>query len=245
MAMNRIVNVALLAIVLLVVSCVWPLKLFFPNVPPACAADISADPAGAYTTSVPIDLPSYRGLEPRLSLDFNSNAGNGMLGVGWTIVGMSTITRFSPGKGAPNYDLNDVYYLDGKELIPCKAGMQSPSCLYPVSGNDSYTTRIESFQRISHNPNGAAGGEWYVWSKTGTKYVYHARSNDATLGPWAWDITSVEDTTGNKVLYNRWQDNPGNAIGEIYPDSILYGQSQIKFYYETRPDEMTYANGYN
>jgi Salmonella virulence plasmid 65kDa B protein len=119
---------------------------------------------GSYVTSVPIEVPSFRGLEPQLSLSYDSSRGirnipsvGGWSGVGWSINGLSSITRVSgtpapvgavdkkkSGMGAPAYGAvglpADSFELDGVELIPCgqiQTQANSPSC--SVGGNDSIT----------------------------------------------------------------------------------------------------------
>ena len=64
-------------------------------------------------------MPQYHGLEPKLKLTYSSSGGNGWIGVGWGLNGLSFIERALPGGGAPNYDSNDAYFMDGMELIPC------------------------------------------------------------------------------------------------------------------------------
>jgi hypothetical protein len=115
-------------------SAVWatgllaPLFVFLLVAFPAYAQE---EPTGAYQTSIPIEVPSYHGLEPNLELAYDSSADNGWLGVGWNLSGLSTIERASPRPGVPRYDLTDVFLLDGMELVPCgrvEPEIQSPSC---------------------------------------------------------------------------------------------------------------------
>src|SRR4051794_594479 len=94
-------------------------------------ADVT--PTGAYQTSIPIEVPPYHGLEPNLSLTYNSGGGNGWIGLGWSLSGLSRIERASPGRGAPNYDDKDMFLLDGVELVPCQQVTKtSPSCQYEI-----------------------------------------------------------------------------------------------------------------
>lgn len=53
--------------------------------------------SGAFTTSVPIALPSHRGLKPSLALSYHSSGGNAIAGVGWSLAGFSTIERQGRG----------------------------------------------------------------------------------------------------------------------------------------------------
>src|SRR5690606_33667706 len=54
--------------------------------------DVSDDGAASY--SVPIwTPPGPRGMQPSLSLRYSSLSGNGPLGVGWSVTGLSSIER--------------------------------------------------------------------------------------------------------------------------------------------------------
>src|SRR5262249_11309630 len=64
---------------------------------------------GAFTHAVPIAVPAFHGIEPRLSLDYNSSGGNTNAGAEWALGGFGVIERQSPGKGAPRYDATDIY----------------------------------------------------------------------------------------------------------------------------------------
>src|SRR6266852_9250990 len=67
--------------------------------------------------------PGIAGMEPSLALVYNSQAGNGLVGVGWSLEGLSAITRCRTTaaqdgvRGGINYDLNDGYWLDGQRLM--------------------------------------------------------------------------------------------------------------------------------
>jgi hypothetical protein len=64
--------------------------------------DASGNAAAHLEIAVP---PGPHGVQPRLALAYSSAEKNGLLGVGWTLQGVSAITRVGPSK-----------YYDGDEL---------------------------------------------------------------------------------------------------------------------------------
>jgi hypothetical protein len=220
-----------------VVSLVVSLAVGCPS-RPAHAGTVT--PAGAYSTSFDIETPAYRGIAPQLSIEYNSQAGNGMQGVGWSLRGLSEIHLTSLTGGAPRNTSTDVYQLDGIDLIPCTAGSgsasvaNSPSCKYalpaPLQG---YTARIESFRRVAFDPS-ITGGRWLIWNKDGSKRTY-TRSRDVA----EWNIAEVVDVNGNRVSYAYTQQVIGASPD--YLDEITYNQTSIKCYWETRSDLIGFA----
>ncbi|MBI2394387.1 MAG: hypothetical protein HYV09_32755 [Deltaproteobacteria bacterium] len=186
---------------------------------------------GSFGTEVPIEVPKFHALEPRVKLAYTSSAGNGLAGAGWSISGFGSITRASKGAGAPKYDATDVFYFDGQELVPCASGSSSPSCMT----GGTHSTKIESYGKIRFD---APSNTWTVWQKDGTRSLY-VPVYDAGPGIFRWGLSSVADTHGNAVSYGWWCD-PG---ADCYPDSISYNGTSIRFYREARPDPITFATG--
>ncbi|HEY3351640.1 MAG TPA: FG-GAP-like repeat-containing protein [Polyangia bacterium] len=176
---------------------------------------------GSFGTSIPITVPAYHGLEPQLGLSYSSGGGNGFVGVGWSLAGFSTIERASPGRGTPRYDANDIYLLDGEELVPCTA----------LGG--THCTKTQSYARISKNGDNT----WTIVQKDGTRSTYAAQTI-AGRGDYRWLLASVADVRGNTVSYTSSCD--GN---DCYPSEILYNGQRVTFFWETRPDPITFATG--
>jgi len=126
---------------------------------------------GIATYSVPIQVPpGTNGLQPNLALNYSSQGGYGMLGVGWSLGGLSMITRCprtvaQDGYREPiNYDNdanNDEYCYGGQRLLRVgglvDAGVATSTL---VAGGNSYTvlenvvrqvfrTEVDAYSRIT------------------------------------------------------------------------------------------------
>src|SRR5947209_4345281 len=140
---------------------------------------------GSYTYSIPIEVPAFRGIEPKLKLSYDSARGirnapsaGTWLGIGWKLDGVSAIERvsgstqanISGGRGSPTYNETDGtlaadnFMLDGDELIACSRvpGSGSPSCAVPSGALTPYAGRVENYLRIRRDitPN-----TWHVTAK--------------------------------------------------------------------------------
>jgi RHS repeat-associated protein len=197
-------------------------------------AEVSA--TGAFVTSIPIQVPAFHSIAPGLSLRYNSQAGNGPVGVGWNLEGLSEIHATSVTGGVATGGASDQYWLDGNQLIPCQSGstqVASPSCQYATGGSvRAYASRTETFRRIAFDPS-AGGGRWYVWDKDGTKVTYSPARDLAQ-----WNISDVVDTDGNTVHYSY--SNVTFGTSPDYLDTITYNQTTIRIYWEPRSDSITF-----
>ena len=86
------------------------------------AFDVS--PTGAATYSVPIEvLPGIQGMQPNVALVYNSQSGNGMAGMCWSMSGLSMISRvpknhyYDNERSGIDWDNTSPLALDGQRLI--------------------------------------------------------------------------------------------------------------------------------
>jgi RHS repeat-associated protein len=219
---------------------------------------------GSFTHSIPLNLPLFRGLEPKLSIGYDSSRNirnipsvGGWSGVGWSIEGLSSIWRVSgtptpaagqpkktSGMGAPAYGAAgmpaDSYALDGMELIPCaqiQTPSGTPSCA--VGGTSGtligYAPRIENYLRIRQN---TTSNSWEVTAKDGTKMIYSAAEGGTATTTYQWVLTQVLDRRGNHVDYSySCASGVQCLITEInyYNNGSATSSGKIKFYSEARP----------
>jgi hypothetical protein len=116
---------------------------------------------GAAVYEIPIKVPpGLAGMEPKLSLVYNSQSGNGLLGVGWSLQGLSAITRCPRTmaqdgvRGGVNYDSNDRFCLDGQRLM-------AVSGTYGADGTE-YRTERESFTKITSHGTAGNGPSYFI-----------------------------------------------------------------------------------
>ncbi len=208
---------------------------------------------GTLGYSFSLDLPVYRDLEPRIALTYASSRKTktsgfyqGWLGYGWGLSGFDVIERARPRRGVPAYDANDIYLLNGVELVPCVTGTVSPSC----DTGGTHATENESYLRIKQD---AGANTWEITEKDGTKTVLQsvgtiANETSSTPGTdehdvnhlYRWLVTSVTDTHGNQVSFTY--DCPDLPV--CYPATVSYNGTLVTFFLEDRPGIILMANGH-
>lgn len=209
--------------------------------------EFEVSPTGAATYTIPIEVPpGIGGMQPSLSLEYNSQSGNGLLGVGWSLGGLSAISRcpatlvqdgFIDGV---DFDSNDRFCLDGQRLVQ----VTNTGC----TGGTEYRTEIDSYARVCAYGTAGVGPAWFkVWTKAGQVMEY-ANTSDSRieaqgiLSVLVWSVNRIEDAAGNYMTLSYFEDN---ASGEFYPlrvdfaGNISQGTSpynSVQFVYEQRPD---------
>src|SRR5690606_20895684 len=109
--------------------------------PAEIPVEYDVSPLGAFSYTVPLGIPpGIREMVPNLAVTYNSQSGKGLLGIGWTISGLSMITRtdatiFHNQLLDPvDFDNNDVFALDGQRLVE--------------TDNETYMTEVKNFALI-------------------------------------------------------------------------------------------------
>src|SRR5262249_45913291 len=125
----------------------------------AISGSFAVSSAGQATYRFPVVVPPGRlGMEPKLAVGYDSSAGDGPLGVGFSLQGLSAITRCprnlaQDGRIAPvRYDSTDAFCLDGLRLVPV-----TPS-KHKATSVAEYRTFPDTFSRVvEHRAAGFAG----------------------------------------------------------------------------------------
>ena len=170
-------------------------------------ATFSVSSSGAFTYSVPLAAPpGTAGMVPSLSLDYSSQGGTGLEGIGFRLSGLPAITRCprtiaqdgdnqqATDHGSVNFDSNDHFCMEGQRLVKLTAGASQAVVTACGSGGTpvEYRTEIDGFSRIgSCGEDSSSTGPLYfkVWTKTG-QIMDFGNSVDSRLHPVGYDYTS-------------------------------------------------------
>ena len=201
----------------------------------------SANPDGSFSHSIPIKIPAGRnGMQPSISINYNSNGGNGELGVGWSVGGFGAITRGRADGGTPKYDGTDTYYLNGQKLI--------------AAGSGQYRTEVESWQRVvASGTCGDGPCSFTVTDSSGTVSTYGdniysqvlAVGKNGSVRVWAFRQSTDLYGNGYGISYAI------DATNGDYNPSLLRmwgpgvsAYDTVSFSYQTRTDvSMSYSSG--
>src|ERR1700730_2568885 len=194
---------------------------------------------GTASMSVPIATsPGRSGFGPQLSLSYDSGAGNGPFGFGWSL-SLPSITR-TTDKGLPRYfdsQDSDVFILSGAEdLVPVYRQDASGAWVRDAHGDlvihedeidgyrvRRYRPRVEGlFARIERWTFGSNPSEvhWRSISKDNVLTLYGRDPDSRIVDPkdasriFSWLICETRDDKGNAVLYRyKAEDGVGVDLG--------------------------------
>lgn len=208
------------------------------------AGSFSVTDGGAATYTIPISIsPGTGGVEPKLSLAYNSQGGNGLMGLGWSLQGLSTISRstktLAQDGEIKGIDLtgNDTYSLDGERLIATQGIYGGHETEYRSEQNAFL--RLKSYGNVNGSPE-----KWKAWTKSGLVMEFGFTENSKIEAQGCpeilfWVVNRVEDTKGNyyTVIYHE-----DNVKGEYYPIRIDYTGNQNTGLMPYNSVEFTYQN---
>ncbi|WP_081100677.1 RHS repeat-associated core domain-containing protein [Leptospira weilii] len=214
------------------------LRMFSLSVPssetgiPQPLPDITVDSLGAANASVPIQVPKgTKGITPSLELQYSSLQNDGLVGGGWDLSGIMTISLDS-SEGIHN-DSSDSYISFAGKLVKTSPGI--------------YHTKIESFFQFKK-----LADSWVVQDRNGVTYYFgedastENTNSNATIRNLSgnsriWALNRVRDLNGNGYII-KYQ--PYSSVNGIpIPDRIEYNQGNtvILFGIEDRTDAIETA----
>ncbi|MBQ9893170.1 MAG: hypothetical protein IJM35_08470 [Bacteroidales bacterium] len=194
-------------------------------------------PSGARTYSLPIAVCEADPFVPHIALTYNSQAGTGQAGYGWSITGLPCITLTSRSRWYHNTvapasvsDTSAVYTLDGNMLVPFSDSRFPGYTLQTASGHILVRRHTRS---------------------NGTTQYFDALYPDGTKATFGWPsdnilrasfpATQMSDRLGNSITVDYYHSDDNAAV---YPNYIFYGaNSSISFSYSNVSNPITRYHG--
>lgn len=193
------------------------------------SVDINA--MGGLVYSIPLELPTgINGLQPNLSINYDSQKGNGLMGWGWYLGGLSSITRtgktlYHDGEmSAVEMSWQDRFLLDGKRLV--QIADYTDSIEFRTEQDEM--SKIMAYYRTEH----IIGiipihvlDHFVIWKADGLIMEYGATEDSwidaqsSFFHALCWQLSKVTDRNGNSIKYH-YQEN--QSQGYFYIDTIEY-----------------------
>lgn len=193
---------------------------------------------GTVSYSVPIEnYPNSKGINPEISLTYNSMSGPGVAGYGWNIGGISNISI-----------THSNYYYDG---LAAKSAEVTRQSAYSLDGirliKLTENTTLATYQTEQGNikiTDNAPSGKYYfdVLYPDGRKAVFGIKTT--TTAKMSYPLTRMEDQLGNYIEYNYSESNNIYTVTEVKYGNTGGIIGTIKFTYSARNDaRMLYTGG--
>lgn len=248
--------------------CLWCLVLFAipaqagtkPSIEPSISVgsingQFLVDATGAAVYTIPIRVPPGTGdLGPTLAIQYRSAKGNGILGMGWTLSGIPSISRCPKTlaqdgvHGRVEFNDNDRFALDGQRLMALPGQYGKPKTVYH--------TERETWVKVVSGPVTCGSGpcSFEVWKKDGTKLEFGTLADSRIKAEGrqeilVWALSRVTDPNGN---YMQFSYQPGSQVllpsridytGNDGPEKLPFNR-RVLFFYQDRPDKRRkFANG--
>ncbi|HTI91719.1 MAG TPA: SpvB/TcaC N-terminal domain-containing protein [Puia sp.] len=202
---------------------------------PSAAVNLIAPPKagsmGNASLGYPIEIPAGRhGLQPQLSIGYNSSGGDGWLGMGWdlSVPSIGIDTRW----GVPRFDAQnetETYMMSGGQLSP----VAHRGALVARTAEKQFYPRVEAaFDKIIRHGNSPQTYWWEVTDKEGTRYFYGgdpstgvdaaSTLSDASGNIAHWALRMTLDLHGNFVHYFYTKVNDPGVSGSTVMGVQLY-----------------------
>ena len=193
---------------------------------------------GSSSYVIPLALPvGSAGMQPSLAIAYNSSAGNGLLGVGFSLSGHSSIERCQKNRSLDGFSqpIDIVSYesfcLDGNRM---------------VSVNEfgrEFRLAQDLFAKITSYGGTAEEPDYFEIRYKSGELATYGSSDQAKLDikgvASTWAVSDKQDRVGNKIAYSY-----NIRENTITPSYIIYANNRIDFEYSDRGDDIKgYKNG--
>lgn len=217
--------------------------------------DIDVTAAGQLQFNLPIALPpGVKSVAPQINLVYTSGSGNGIAGYGFTLSGVTAISRVGKNiekdgvvKGI-QLDYSDFYSFNGQRLI-LKSGE------YGKNGAEYVTEKYSNVKIKSVGNNSVILGPeyWEVTFEDGSQAWYGgiATGNNTARTPIEYNIVKWKDVKGNFITYNYTQTSSTNVAtistiewgGNESLGKAHFNTIEFNYFNERTLKEINYLNG--
>lgn len=193
---------------------------------------------GASHASIKIEIPQELGPAPSLSIDYSSNAGNGPLGLGFNLSGVSKVHYCNPLADVDGTMATRAFEgrlcIDGQRLVKISGAR--------LVHGATYMTEISNHSRITYQ-NNSSQNQYVMQTKGGVKFIFgHARKHDQnTTQTVEWYLSRVEDEFGNGYSYSYKYRTQHQYLPLL--ETITYGTQTINLNWESRFNKPDQNNG--
>ena len=221
----------------------------------------AVSPMGGATYSIPIEVPQgVDGLQPQLSIVYNSQSGNGLCGYGASLAGLSSITRgpkdiYHDGAAqGMKYLSDDALYLDGVRLILSDGTAGQNGAVYHPESDPFTTVTVHNNYNVSNNTmyfevKKSDGLTYYYGDEdsgpSNSKVLFSEHGAPFNVRILSWHLKQVIDVCGNYIDYTYIQSGFLKYISEIQYGGNINDSSghinKIRFEYSTRQDSSLFV----
>lgn len=215
-------------------------------VPGKTDTQIRVLPSGAVDYTVPIAVSAgTNGFAPNIHIKYNSSAGNGLLGRGWSLSGLGSITRCASTVATEgvtrgvNFTADDRFCLNGQKLVAVNGDYGA--------ADSEYRTEVNVNRKILAVGSQSGAPRSFVVKAPDGKQFFYGETEDSRLELQgsqviSWALNRIVDLNGNYIAIEYAKDA---ARGTHLPQQILYTgntaqnltpYNRIEFYYTNRPD---------
>ncbi|MEM9050861.1 MAG: SpvB/TcaC N-terminal domain-containing protein, partial [Bacteroidota bacterium] len=220
-----------------------------------------ANNMGSANMSFNFKVPAGRGgMQPSLSLNYNSQAGNGKCGLGWSLPVSQIVVDTRWGVPRYNQDFNsETYLMDGQMLdnVSHRPGFTQVGRV----SDQEYHPRVEGeFKTIVRYGTSPSEHYWVVTHKSGVKYYYggvnevdeNSVLTDGNGNIAKWMLAKVENPNGQSMIYTCSvelidnSDSPRHQGKQIYLEEISYthhetadGKYLVEFEYDNDREDVS------
>lgn len=200
----------------------------------AVGGSFAVDANGQANYSIPIEVPpGVNGVQPSLAISYNSKSGNGLLGVGWNLSGLSAISRcgqtvaLDDKKTGVQMNREDRFCISGSRLVVLNSDTYGdPGTQYRTIPDSEIVATASSY---SCPAAGETSGPCSFTVRTGSgslvEYGTSANSRIVTESGavYKWLVNKITDKNGNTMTVT-W-----NNIVDPVSQEVSYNPARIDY----------------